>query len=113
MENRTWRLYDILGRNYRAPHSDANQKHLGSRVQVTNRDSFWPIFPRDKGCMRFVKFVTSEAPAPRFDFHMSYIPVVDSQESSEDEEFKSGESSSEGFFAELVEEDDDEGEEEQ
>lgn len=47
--------------------------------------------------MRFVKFVTSSAPVPRYDFNITYIPVEGSES---DEEFKSGDEE-DGFDAEI------------
>lgn len=57
--------------------------------------------------MRFVKFVTSSAPTPRFDFHATFIPVVDSQASSSSQsgDFESEEGIS---FEGVIEEDSEE-----
>jgi hypothetical protein len=43
------------------------------------------ILLRDKGLMRFVKYVSAEAPGSRWDVAMEYLPEDDGEEPPEEE----------------------------
>jgi hypothetical protein len=51
--------------------------------------------------MRFVKFVKSTAPVPRYDFHSTYVPVESESKSGEEESSEEESDSGSGVSLEF------------
>eukprot|EP01126_Amoeba_proteus_P047349 TRINITY_DN5397_c0_g1_i2.p2 TRINITY_DN5397_c0_g1~~TRINITY_DN5397_c0_g1_i2.p2 ORF type:complete len:126 (-),score=35.26 TRINITY_DN5397_c0_g1_i2:284-661(-) len=78
------------------PETDSwSEEHGGSTTYLDETTPLLTLLPypntlslvyRDKGCMRFVKFLSSSAPSTRYDLQVTYIPDTDSNHDDDDED---------------------------